>query len=351
MNLMKMLSSAERSYVIYGAQVVAYGAYNAILHLCKRKPECFVVSNLNNNPKEIDGISVLTLDSVQKEWLVIVAVTELLQQEIVMTLAEQGYNNIFVLTQREEHLLMSEYYNSIGLFPGAEVAKQKEKLVDFVLYEVGNHRDKPLSNPPKLLAYEKRIQAGAALTDIRIASLTDDFGDNISHKNKQYCEMSAVYWIWKNTKNAWTGIEHYRRHLHVKPEMLGNEVDAFLPLPYMCYPCTVNQFRRFVSEDVLQLLLKTLEFLYPKQYSEYQRILYGQFQYTYNLVCARREVFEDYCNWFFSIVEYMEKHAEAVPEIKETRALSYVAEVLTNLYYMHNEKNWKLVHVEKSIYT
>ncbi len=349
MDLIDRLLSDSTPFVIYGAQVVAYGAYNAIANLCNRKPKCFVVSNLENNPSDIDGIPVLTLDSVQKDWLIIIGVTELLQTEIVLYLEERGYTNYFLLTQREEHMLMSRHYKNINQFPMACFQDMKEDI-DFVMYEVGNHRDKSLSNSPLLQTYETKIQAGAALTDVKIAMLQDNTGDNISERNRQYCEMSAVYWIWKNTNHEWTGIEHYRRHLHVKPEMLHEDIDVLMPLPYMCYPYTVAQFRRFVSEDVLQLLLKALRDLHPEQYPEYNRILYGKYQYTYNLLCARRQVFEDYCGWFFEITEYMERISDEVPAIKDTRALSYVAEVLTNLYFMHNEKKWNIVHVEKSIY-
>ena len=40
-------------YCIYGAQVVAYGAYMAISHLCEKKPDCFIVTNLRDNPRKI----------------------------------------------------------------------------------------------------------------------------------------------------------------------------------------------------------------------------------------------------------------------------------------------------------
>lgn len=292
-----------------------------------------------------------TLDAVSKDSLILVCVTELLQAEILSDLREKGFHNIFVLTQHEEHLLMSAYFQNIGRFSvTCEAVGNHVDKVDFVMYEVKNHRDVPLKCPPKLQLFERTIQAGAALTGERIAMLTDNTGENISDKNKQYCELSATYWIWKNTDHEWTGIEHYRRHLLIKPEMFGGGVDAILPLPYLCYPNTLAQFRRFVSGNVQQALFRALKALHPNEYERYQEILHGSYQYTYNLLCARKDVFHDYCKWFFEITEYMESMAGEVPEIKSTRALSYVAEVLTNLYFMDNSVRWNILHTEKGIY-
>ena len=101
-------------FYIYGAQVVAYGAYTAIKYLCGSVPKSFVVSSLQNNPVEIEGIKVQTLETVPKDAFLIVGVTELVQKDVLPYLKEKGYENLWPLTQHEEHLLMSAYYKSIG---------------------------------------------------------------------------------------------------------------------------------------------------------------------------------------------------------------------------------------------
>ncbi len=111
-------------YVIYGAQVIAVGAKEAISHLTGRLPECFAVGKSKGtptypvgNPNEIDGIPVQSIGNIPKEMFIVVGVTELIQKEVIPFLSENGYENICPLTQHEEHLLMSEYYASIGRFP------------------------------------------------------------------------------------------------------------------------------------------------------------------------------------------------------------------------------------------
>lgn len=379
-------------FVIFGAQVIAYGAYKAMKELTGRIPDAFVVSSLEKNPEEIDGIKVITPEALPKDIYILVGVTELIQKEVVPALKKQGFMNLFCLTQHEEYLLMNRYFTARGDFLPAKKLKDfpcnyqydtdevsinkcfEEKRIidmakcsgknfdlrnpdekricgdsDFAIYEVRNHRDNPLSREIPLHPYEFPIQAGAAVSDKRVASLLDNTGINISEKNRQYCEMTATYWVWKNTNHTWKGIEHYRRHMLVSPDLLQEDVDVLMPYPYLCYPNTMAQFQRFVSKDVHDALWRALKAVHPDEYEEYKKILLGELQYTYNLVCAKREVFDAYCSWFFEITEYMETLADEVPEIKETRALSYVAEVLTNLYFMYH-KELRIRHVEREIY-
>ena len=40
----------------------------------------------------------------------------------------------------------------------------------------------------------------------------DNTGDHISSKNKNFCELTGLYWAWKNLDADYIGLVHYRRY-------------------------------------------------------------------------------------------------------------------------------------------
>ena len=42
--------------------------------------------------------------------------------------------------------------------------------------------------------------------------MKDNTGDNISAKNKNFCELTGMYWLWKNDDSDVKGLVHYRRY-------------------------------------------------------------------------------------------------------------------------------------------
>ena len=115
--MLTTLVQENPTFYIYGAQVVAYSAYRAIKHLTGKQPQNFLVGNKEGNPAEIEGIEVITPENVSRDSFIIVAVSELLQGEIVADLRQRGFNDLYLLTANAEHLLMQSYFDSLGIFP------------------------------------------------------------------------------------------------------------------------------------------------------------------------------------------------------------------------------------------
>ncbi|MBF0332917.1 MAG: DUF4422 domain-containing protein, partial [Alphaproteobacteria bacterium] len=57
------------------------------------------------------------------------------------------------------------------------------------------------------------IHVGKALAQTDIGLPGDDTGDNISDRNGHYCELTGIYWVWRNVKGLdRVGFCHYRRY-------------------------------------------------------------------------------------------------------------------------------------------
>lgn len=223
------------------------------------------------------------------------------------------------------------------------------------VFQAKCHVDRPLQNPVQNPSYVYPIQVGADLTEQIISELRDNKGENISCKNRNYCELTATYYAWKNCRAAYKGLCHYRRIFEMDDgqmrELLNrrDEWDVILPYPSVHYPNISTQHFRYIKEEDWKAMLRALEETAPDYFAVYRQMAERgeQYFYNYNMLIARAEVFDDYCDFLFSVLERAEELTTPKGWERADRFAGYMGENLTTIYFRKNKDSLRIVYAGK----
>ena len=166
------------------------------------------------------------------------------------------------------------------------------------------------------------VQVGAALSNIRFPGfLQDNTGDNISTKNRSYCELTAQYWAWRNIAADYYGFFHYRRYLYPDtaakrpyrielrptkallsrlgygrfPELI-QKYDVILPKGEDMYIPVREHYGKatFHHNQDLRRIEKIIHSHYPKYAEAMEQYLSDSVCYFGNIFIMRRDIFYQY---------------------------------------------------------
>lgn len=186
----------------------------------------------------------------------------------------------------------------------------------------------------------------------------DNSGDNISSKNFSYCELTALYWGWKNLKCDAIGLVHYRRHFKGCGKgkdkfdriMVGSEYEKLLSQYDVLLPKKRNYFietneKQYLhahhSEGLIQTR-KTILDLYPEYIEAWDKYMGKTSGHRFNMFVMRKEIADKYCEWLFSILEDVENKIDISSWSKsEQRVFGYLAERLLDVWLDKQELKTK----------
>lgn len=349
-----------KQIAIYGAQMVAVSVYYAIKTLYSDvEVLAFIVSNRESNPAEIDGIAVVTLDEYEcngnKSSKILIAVPENFHAEIIAGLKEKGFEDYICIDSVTEAEIMHKFYTETEQFAILSAFPQGGEKAELFVGMSKFYKDRQLNKTYVLPDFVYPVQAGAALTDIQVADDRDDVGENISHKNVNYSELTAMYWIGRHKSSEYMGLFHYRRILDVKEEDLqrlrGNDIDVILPYPTLHYPNIQEHHKRYLKEEDWNAMMQALEESAPDYAKALPKIFEQPFFYNYNMFIAKEHVFKDYCNWLFPILQRTEELSVPKGIERADRYIGYLGENLTTLYFMVHKDELKIAHTGRLMLT
>lgn len=342
---------------IFGAKSIALGIYRAIHTLYgEYQVTAFLVSSMRDNPPVLADLPVRELRTfLEKDTCVLIATPEDTHIQIIELLKQYGFSRYICMDSRRETALMKQYYQKMGYFPPLQ-----EDAASLRVYVAKFHRDKPLENSYSMPDWCIPVQAGAALTDLRIADFLDDMGENISVKNTNYCELTVLYWLWKNSLPQkygadYYGLFHYRRILQLDENDLHRlkeqQIDVILPYPMMHEPDIREHHGRYIKETDWEAMLRALQELQPAYAEAFTDILRQPYMYNYNMLVAKAEVLADYCAWLFPILERTEALSSPRGWERGDRYIGYLGENLLTLYFMYHREKLNIVHTGRIMLT
>ena len=197
------------------------------------------------------------------------------------------------------------------------------------------------------------IRVGAAINENDFGYLRDDNGDNISKKNKNYCELTAIYWIWKNDKSDIVGLTHYRRYFFKKfrickfknvlnsedIEKILNSYDMIVPnLTFNIKHNTRTSWNYSHKIEDYDLCREIIRKKYPEYLDDFDKFSKSKFMYTCNMCITKKEIFDEYCEWLFNILFELEKNVDISNyDDYNKRLFGFMSERLFNVWVNHKK--------------
>lgn len=164
----------------------------------------------------------------------------------------------------------------------------------------------------------------------------DDSGDNISEKNPHYCELTGLYWAWKNLDSDYIGLEHYRRRFDISPKTIEKiaENDIYLPRRRNYFiESLYSHYAHSHYAEHLDLARDIISERYSEYYASLLRVYNQTGGYMFNMFIMKKELMDDYCSWLFDILFELEKRVDISEyDAFQARYLGRVSELLFNVW-------------------
>ncbi len=209
------------------------------------------------------------------------------------------------------------------------------------------------------------IQVGADINE-SIGFDKDNVGDNISLKNPYFCELTALYWAWKNLKAEYIGLVHYRRYFTCKKiipicenkkfnivltkqevENKLKNVDIILPKKRNYFVENIySHYKHTMYIEPLDEAGKIIKEKYPKYYSEFEKLKKTTKMHAFNMFIMKKEYLDEYCTWLFDILFELEKRVDVSKyDSFHARFFGRVSERLLDVWIKTNNYKYEEIKV------
>lgn len=244
---------------------------------------------------------------------------------------------------------------------------------------VAYHKDSPTLNFSK--KYFEPIHVGKSNSSVELPIKGDNTGENISSKNSNYAELTALYWAWKNVDADFYGLMHYRRFfcsrddssffrrqkntlekaLSIKNDFADSKTKTsfknienkfeelnsffqknvtentiFVPRKHKFSKRGIkSQYERFCDIKDWEIVSHFIIKKYPQYEKTWKNFENQKWMYPFNMFVMSKNIFSNYAEWLFDVLGEVEKKSDmANKEPEQSRVCGFISERLFNFYLL-----------------
>ena len=191
----------------------------------------------------------------------------------------------------------------------------------------------------------------------------DNTNDSISILNESFCELTGLYWMWKNVDSPIVGLVHYRRYFSHKRKIKSiyfhaissssdfdefeNGVDIILPKKKSIgEDLTVReQYSLIHNEQDIEIIRDIIIQRHNDYLPAFDKVMLEKEMFSCNMFVSRNSIMKKYSLWLFEILlEAKEKIDIRKYDKYQSRVFGFISERLFNVWIEKNKKNLNVAY-------
>ena len=231
------------------------------------------------------------------------------------------------------------------------MAEQGKKEITIIIAAHKSYQmpDDPMYLPLHVGAEGKKDAEG---NDLDLGYVKDNTGENISILNPSFCELTGLFWAWKNLDADYIGLAHYRRHFcckktkdlfqsvltydQIKPYL--GKIKVFSPNKRKYY--IESLYDHYKHTHYIEQLDETREIiakLYPDYIDSFDQVVKRTYGYMFNMMIMQKDLLDAYCRWLFDILFELKDRMESNEKMQDlsvfqSRFYGRISEIIFNVW-------------------
>lgn len=186
----------------------------------------------------------------------------------------------------------------------------------------------------------------------------DDEGENISNLNQYFCELTGLYWAWKNLKEDYIGLVHYRRLFEMGGKILQenqikpllDSIKVFVPKKrWYVIETLQSHYEHTHFPEHIQITREVIKENKPDYISSFDKAMKQRWGYMFNMMIVERSLLNEYCTWLFDILSVVFSRIDTTGYSDfMKRYIGRLSELLFNVWIIYKLDN-KLISKKEII--